>query len=349
MTASSIEDLLMPFTYGCHLTRRFEVAALLAGTGLTAADLENPNRRITVRQLLQYSFNALDLAAKPDWYLEWAATLSDHFHGPISLALMSAPTLGDGLATFVRYFPGRLPHLHMQGRQEGDRYLVELAPLTDLGRALPLLIEAPLIILQQYLHTTYDVDFTEAATELAYPPPAYADLYDRHFKSVVKFGRLRNAAILPASWLALRNINYVESNWMHAIAQCEASLASSIERTTLADVRCYLSEAYSAPMRARTLPTLDEVAAHLCMSSRTLIRRLGRLETNYQTITDDFLRARSVELLANDGLRIKEIAGALGFNNPANFGKAFKRWFGVPPGKFRASGRSTSPGTAHSP
>lgn len=333
---SAIEDLLMPFTYARHLTRRFEVGALLAGTGLTTADLDNPNRRITVRQLLQYSFNALDLATEPDWYLEWAATLSGNFHGSVSLALMSAPTLGDALEIFVRFFPGRLPHLHMQGRRDDESYSLELCPLTDLGRALPLLIEAPLIIFQQYLHTTYGVGLAEARVELAYPPPAYVALYGRHFKSPVKFGCTRNSFVLPLSWLPLRNLDYVESSWVHAIAQCEATLSSSVERTTLANVRHYLSEAFATPKRTRPLPRLDEVASHFCVSRRTLIRHLRHLNTNYQTLIDDFLRVRAVEFLANDSMRIKEIAAFLGFNNPANFGKAFKRWYGVSPGSFRA-------------
>lgn len=31
-----------------------------------------------------------------------------------------------------------------------------------------------------------------------------------------------------------------------------------------------------------------------------------------------------------------EVAAALGFDSPANFGKAFKRWYGLPPGAYRA-------------
>ena len=34
----------------------------------------------------------------------------------------------------------------------------------------------------------------------------------------------------------------------------------------------------------------------------------------------------AAELLANDRIKIKEVAAALGFHNPANFGKAFKRF-----------------------
>ena len=78
------------------------------------------------------------------------------------------------------------------------------------------------------------------------------------------------------------------------------------------------------------------MARHLHLAPRTLIRRLRRLGTTYQAIMDDFLRARAAELLVNDRVKIKEVAAALGFNNPANFGKAFKRWYGVSPGGYRA-------------
>ena len=54
---------------------------------------------------------------------------------------------------------------------------------------------------------------------------------------------------------------------------------------------------------------------------------------------DEFLRIRAVELLANDRIKIKEVAAALGFNNPANFGKAFKRWYGIAPGNYRVRTR----------
>jgi AraC-like DNA-binding protein len=41
--------------------------------------------------------------------------------------------------------------------------------------------------------------------------------------------------------------------------------------------------------------------------------------------------------LANDQMKIKQVAAALGFDSPANFGKAFKRWHGVSPGNFRSA------------
>ena len=334
--ADAIEELLMSATYGRHLARVFDPAALLEGTGLGVQDLNDPTRRITARQALRYIHNTLALAPEPDWYLAWAGTLSDHFHGPISIALMSAPTLGAGLDAFLRFFPGRVPYLHLQGHDDGAEYVAEVLPLIELGAALPLLTETPLVVLQQYLDTVYGVDFATARVELRYAPTLHADRYQRYFKAAVHFDASRNALIVPSAWRALRNLDYHESTWAHAMAQCQATLASSRERTTLGEVLDALRTAFSVAHRNRALPTLDEVASRLHLAPRTLIRRLRRLGTTYQDVTDEFLRLRAVELLAKDRAKIKEVAAALGFHNPANFGKAFKRWYGVSPGGYRA-------------
>jgi AraC-like DNA-binding protein len=335
MDRDAIENLLMPATYGRHLTRLFPPERLLADTGLTVADLNDDTRRITVKQALGYIRNTLALAPEPDWYLGWARALSDHFHGPVSTALMSAPSLGAGLDTFLHYFPGRIPYMHMQGRHEGTQFIAELCPLIDLNSATPLLIETPLIILHQYLDTVYAVDLTQAVIELAYPATAYADRYQCYFKCAVRFGAPRHALVVPAAWRELRNLGYEESIWAHAVAHCRATVASSTERTTLSRIQSSLNQAFGDTTRDRPLPTLEQVAAQLHLTSRTLIRHLQRMGTSYQQQSDLFLRARAAELLTNDCKKIKEIAAALGFADPANFGKAFKRWYGVSPGDYR--------------
>lgn len=335
MDRSAIEDLPMPATYGRHLARLFPPERLLAGTGLSAGDLDDPELRITVRQALGYIRNTLALATEPDWYLGWAITLADHFHGPISAALTSAPTLGDGLDVFLRYFPGRVPYLHMQGSTEGEGFVAEMCPLIDLGEATPLLVETPLLVLQQYLQTMYGVDLPRARLDLAYPPTPHAAHYPRYFRCEVRFNATRHALVLPAAWRALRNLDQVASIWSHAVQQCATTIASSTERTTLGRVHALLAQAFAAPDRPRPLPTLADLAARLHLAPRTLIRHLRRMGTTYQALCDDFLRVRAAEYLANDRVRIKEVAAALGFTNPANFGKAFRRWYGMAPGEFR--------------
>ena len=338
---SAAEALLMPITYGRHLARLFDPERLFAGTGLGHEDLQDPDFRITVGQLLTYARNTLDLASDPAWYYEWADSLADHFHGPISIALVSAPTLGCGLDAFLRYFPSRIPYMHMQGRQEGEHFLAELCPLIDLGTVKPLLVETPLVLLQKHLQNVYGVDLSQAALDLDYPATVYADRCRAYFPFPVHFATTRNALVIPAAWRALRNLGHVESTWVHALAQCEATMASSLERETLGRVRASLADGFERDDRLRPLPTLDEVAASLHLTPRTLIRRLRSLGTSYREATDEFLSARARELLGNDQMKIKQVAAILGFDSPANFGKAFKRWYGVSPGNFRSGRRRT--------
>lgn len=335
MDPAAIEQLPMPVTYGRHLARLFDPEALLEGTGIRATDLADPTLRITVRQALRYVENAIALAAQPDWYFTWVTGLSDHFHGPMSLAMSSAPTLGDVIDAFTRYFPSRIPYLHMQRRSDVDDVLVELQPLIDLGTATALLVETPLLILIRHLETVYDVDFTETALELAYPPTPYADRYADHFRCEVRFGAPRNALRIPSGWCTLTNLGYIESSWAHAVSQCEAMMGSSRERETLGDIRALLCVAFERSERERPLPKLNDIADELHVTPRTLIRRLRHLGTTYQQITDDFLLARAQEMLENDELAIKQVAAKLGFDNPANFGKAFRRWCGTSPGAYR--------------
>lgn len=342
MDIATIEALPMPATYGRHLLRLFDADRLLAGTGLRAADLEDPELPITVGQALQYIRNTEALADDPAWYLAWASTLTDHFHGLMSIALLSAPSLGDGVDAFLRFFPSRIPYMHMQGRREDDRFVAELCPVIELGKALPLLVETPLIILQQHLETVYDIDFADAALELDYPATPHAHRYGDFFRCPVHFGASRNGLVLPGHWREFGNLGHIPSTWTYALAQCEATMASSRERETLGQVRSLLCRAFEDPDKTRPLPTLNTVAKDLHVAPRTLIRRLRALGTSYQAITDEFLQVRARELLANGEVTIKEVATALGFDNPANFGKAFKRWCGVSPGAYRSE-RFTKP------
>lgn len=342
MEPRAIEDLLMPVTYGRHLARLFPPDQLFAGTGLDLPALAGADTRISVRQALRYIENARRLAPEPDWYLAWAAGLSDHFHGPVSVALMSAPSLGDGVDAFMRYFPHRVPYLHFEGRICNENFQLTLSPLIDLGESRHVLIETPFIILLRYLASVHDIDMTQVSLAFAYPPPAWANRYSRHFPCAVRFGAQRHTLKLPAHWRGFANLAHLESTWTHAVAQCEATLSSSRERSTLAEIRSLLSEYFAAERLRRPAPTLAEVAAGLHLAPRTLIRRLRRLGTTYHAVMEQVLRNRAVELLGNDALKVKEVAAALGFSNPANFGKAFKRWFGTSPGdyRYRQSGRA---------
>jgi AraC-like DNA-binding protein len=78
-------------------------------------------------------------------------------------------------------------------------------------------------------------------------------------------------------------------------------------------------------------PKLNEVAAMLNISPRTLQRKLQEENTSYQDILESHQIEIASQLLRQPHTQIKEVAFALGFNNAQSFSRAFKRKLGMSP------------------
>jgi AraC-like DNA-binding protein len=91
--------------------------------------------------------------------------------------------------------------------------------------------------------------------------------------------------------------------------------------------------------------SIERVARELRLSARTLRRRLEQLGITFQALLADVRRTRAVEYLLHSEEAVERIAERLGYGDPSNFRRAFRRWTGQPPAAYRAEhasrGRST--------
>lgn len=82
----------------------------------------------------------------------------------------------------------------------------------------------------------------------------------------------------------------------------------------------------------------DHLAREIGMSSRTMRRRLADEATSFQHLLDDCkMRQAVLEFRVRPGASIAEIALRLGYAEHSTFTRAFTRWAGTPPQKFRAA------------
>ena len=82
--------------------------------------------------------------------------------------------------------------------------------------------------------------------------------------------------------------------------------------------------------------TISDIAKHLYISDYYLCH-LFKDNLNY-TVNDYIIRVRiekSVELMENRELNIKDIMHEVGFSSQSYFNKIFKKMLGVTPGKYR--------------
>ena len=81
--------------------------------------------------------------------------------------------------------------------------------------------------------------------------------------------------------------------------------------------------------------TIEHTARKVGIPLRTLQRRLHYNGLTYSELVDEVRRESACRLLKADRMSVAEIAVALGFSDPSNFSRAFHRWLGVSPSKYR--------------
>lgn len=109
-------------------------------------------------------------------------------------------------------------------------------------------------------------------------------------------------------------------------------------------VRRIRSKAPSTTMLVRAkvveqLPAADaqRVSRALNTSLRSLQRRLAQEGTSFKEILDEARHQLAVRYVRDSELPLREITGRLGFSDPGNFARAFRRWEGVSPNRYRRS------------
>ena len=82
----------------------------------------------------------------------------------------------------------------------------------------------------------------------------------------------------------------------------------------------------------------EQIAQQLDLSLRSLQRRLRAERTSYQQLLDETRLELALQYINRTQLSVSQIAPLLGFSDSSNFNRAFKRWLGLPPSRYRTAG-----------
>ncbi|NLY94402.1 MAG: AraC family transcriptional regulator [Myxococcales bacterium] len=333
------DDTLHRAIYAAHLVAvagRFGVSRdeLLEGTGLRPGDLADPDATLkgtAMRALLE---RALDLTGEPGlgFYMGLYVKLSAH--GSVGLAAMTSATLEDALRIAVRYAAIRAQHVELELTvDEAEAALVfhESAPL---GRARGFVLESMITGFVQMGKAMLGRR-PPGRVEVAMPEPPHFQGFAHLWPSPVRWGAPTTRLVFPRDLLATPLLMADAFASERALAECEQELARLGETSSfLASVR---RQMMSLP---RGFPSAEELAAARHVSLRTLKRKLAAHGTTYQALLDELRRDRAIALLDDPSASIAHVAELLGYADPSNFNRAFKRWMGVSPTEYRARRRS---------
>ena len=279
---------------------------------------------------------AVELTGDPGLGLELGLELKPSSHGMVGFALMTCKSMREGLELGEKIGLLRCSPWRLQLRVEDETAIVrfvEVAP-TTAGRQYLLEIGLGAVVgLAEYsigqALSTSSLEFWTVQAEAPY----HARFRDRlprvHYNSTTIEARF------PASWLD------------RPLALCEAGAHREVlekleqERRVLA-----LDEDLLARTRAlifnpvNGFPDLEDAARRLQVTSRTLRRRLSQRGTTYQALRDEARRAHGTVLLERSKLPVEAVARELGYADSAGFVRAFQRWTGHTPMRYRRASQA---------
>jgi AraC-like DNA-binding protein len=314
-------------------------ATLLGPLQLDPEALAEPGRRLSLRDMERLVVRAHELSGDPALAVRFGLRMRISVHGYLGFAAMTAATIGDALALAVRFAPTQTDALRLDlvvEEHHAALCVAELAELAELGAARDAIIIGLLVGIW-CLGLMLTGGPLPGAAELAMPRPAYW-VDDLLGDGVVRFDAPAHRLVFDCGLLdrPIRLADPVAARM--AREHCEQQLAM-------------LPTAHDVVARARHLlvdpdggiASLPTLARALHVSTRTLKRRLTDAGSSYRALVDDARRQRALVLLAQPELDLTAIALRLGYGDATNFSRAFRRWTGAAPSKYRRlrSGRTS--------
>jgi AraC-like DNA-binding protein len=311
----------------------------VSGTGLTRGQLELPETRLSFRQatlILRRALRALPpgpvgiRVGSRDLLVSW---------GILGFAVRSCRSLREAGAIGLQLHQAAGTLLNYELEYGSDEFELRLRERTPDSELLPFLCEETYSAIVSLLRTVFGAHITPKLIEFAYPPPAYADVYDRFFRCPIRFSAHTTRMRLDTNLLDLP-IPTANPAQLTVAVEAARQLANPEDRRpdTVAAVEAVLRENFRAPV------TMAFVAERLTISERTLHRRLADAGEKFGHIRDRVRLQRATVLLRESNISISAVAHEVGFSDSREFRRAYLRWTGRTPSAERAQTKSAFTG-----
>jgi AraC-like DNA-binding protein len=311
---------------------RIPVDGVLEAVGLTPAALAGPEARVSHGANNTIWAMLAEASGDVDFGLHVAERMDVGAFDVVGHLLARCPTFGEGLERVVAY--SRI--LHDAGRVEVARDGANVIiypgcrglPFT-CPRHISEFSAASVVVLGQLVT---GAPLAPIAVQFEHEAPPRLREHLRIFGVTPSFDQAETTLVFDAGILALpiRDSQPGVLTYLDAYARDVLAKLPSDD-----DILDQVGRAVATSM-SRGVPEMEQIASQFGMSARTLQRRLGDRETTFQALLDGVRRRYAERYLSDDRLSLGEIAFLLGFSEPSNFHRAFRRWTGTTPSAFRA-------------
>ena len=326
---------LIPIIYSRVIAREVskdkeQMKKVLEGTGVDEGNDKTSSIGMTVNQYRVLLENARRISGDPYIALKAAINLPAGIHGPVGIASTYAPTLKTSLEVIAHYGSLRIPFANITMIQEGiyTKYIADAGTQLEAqtGPAIDFLFAGIVNSLWQLSEGSLG----ELTLDLKRARQADALIFESLLPCSIRYEQEYDAVVLLTSDLDREITSANQEVYEDAIKRCHSIY--SLQRVTTNEV----DTVYNLFIRmSGQVCTIQQITKDLGMSARTLQRRLKQNGTSFQQLLDDWLAKEASKYLVEENLTVEATSVLLGYNDEANFRRAFKRWYGVSTGVYR--------------
>jgi AraC-like DNA-binding protein len=300
--------------------------------GLDATRLHDANTRFPISAMTRAWEGAVEATSDPCFGLRAGQFVHPTTFHALGYAWYASHSLREALARFVRYTRMVSTGIAVRLVEVAGEVELTLAPSTSAIRPSMAAGDAGMVALVMLCRASCGEQFHPLRVRFVRPRPACADDFDAFFRAPVAYAAPDNAVVFDAAVLDLP-LPTANTELATASEQVIVDYLAHLDRTEIAmQVKARLIEMLpSGRVSAR------QVAEALHLSVRSLQRKLAEKGASFAQLLEDTRRELARQYVGNSRLSVGEITYLLGFSDPANFTRAFRRWTGQSPSAFRQS------------
>lgn len=308
----------------------------LMGTGVGEPGLDDPALLVTAHQELRLIRNMVEsLPQVPALGLEAGSRYHFTAFGALGFAAVSSPTVRSALDVALGYFQLTFAFTHPK---VVDTDIETILTLDDTGIPKDLrrfVVERDLRALVTVQRDLFSLSPPLKRLSFSFGPPPHPVDYLGVFGVEPVFNAPFNQAVMDKAVMQMPLPQANDLALRTAVAQCRKLLDERKTRPMLAgQVRDMLAA------NTAHIASMDAVASTLCLTARTLRRRLQQEHTTYAELRDEVRQTLAEEWLSGSSLSVEHIAEMLGYAEATSFINAFKRWTGRTPHAYRLGKRA---------
>ncbi|MDE0004220.1 MAG: AraC family transcriptional regulator [Rhodospirillaceae bacterium] len=333
MSVNQVSSRYLSYLFEVVNDAGYSTSRYLTAHNLRRKTLEDPQGRIPYDQFIDIVEEIVRDSRIEALGLRYGRRFHPADHGILGYAFMSSANLRNGLEIFSTYQQILGPIVDVFVHEEAD----EACYTAEQAQPFPPIVyhfgvEAWLAEATHFFPLFEDGRFAFSLARVVYPKPPYADRYRELLGCDVLFEQPVNELRFPAEVLDIPFSLAEESVAELCAKQCEYMLRQMVARDDTVDkVRRLLLQQPGAA------PGLEDIARSICVSGRTLRRRLQASGTTYRNIVTEVRMTLAAEYLRNTGLSMSEIAFFLGYSDVTAFHRSFRKYFGMTPVTYRTA------------